>query len=622
MSTLSDILNKARAYTQQSPFLKKVVNRANLVSPLVGPIATAVTGALNRPPTQPVQAKPVLSKQLAGPEYFKNIVDNDPDMNMKKAAQGWLDRHSQNNGFQGLWGTNQDYQGPGGFNYATPQAALAANQPVEDRGWDMGNSGGYDAGNNTGSGMDKSQFNTPTPTPTPTQNMSSSPYDIAKYKHEVLNSSDMPLEDLYRAAQGLNDSRNDIATGTTDPFNLGVHSNIPFSPDQLAGIEKRLAGSYDPAINDVNARILAKMDANKNAASGSSWGTGFMSTIPNQFRDEINNQQKAYATEPIIKNLQTIAPAYTFITSIDPNKATNSEMQAALIGFTKNLDPTSVVREGELALTTAYASNPTLLNKLKQEWAKSVTTGQVLQPYALKQVIAAFQKNYEGVLKNANAVKKQYADSLKYNYGLNDEQVANVLHDYTAAGYSPSTGGFSMKNPYEGKDYMSYYDYSTDVGLAKDSIARGADRNAVLSALKQKYAQVNEADLNFSNVGGGTNSASNRPQRNNNPLNIKASSTTMRYPGVAGLDHKPAADGGKFLVFNSPEAGFNAAKNLIRSNGYSNLSVDQALRRWSGNGYGGEIVPPQYRGRTIASLSDAEITKLLKTMASREGYYA
>ena len=115
--------------------------------------------------------------------------------------------------------------------------------------------------------------------------------------------------------------------------------------------------------------------------------------------------------------------------------------------------------------------------------------------------------------------------------------------------------------------------------------------------------------------------ASNRPQRNNNPLNIKASKTTSQYPGVAGLDPKPASDGGQFLVFNSPEAGFTAAKRLITSGGYSNLSVDQALRRWSGSGYGAEIVP-HLANKRINSLSQQELDSLIKTMAHREGYFA
>jgi len=112
-----------------------------------------------------------------------------------------------------------------------------------------------------------------------------------------------------------------------------------------------------------------------------------------------------------------------------------------------------------------------------------------------------------------------------------------------------------------------------------------------------------------------------RAQRNNNPLNIKSSNFTQSFPGVTGIEQKAAADGGNFLTFNSPEAGFNAAKKLITSKNYINLSVDQALKRWSNSGYGGEIVP-NLKGKTIKSLNQAELNSLIRKMAEREGYYA
>lgn len=119
----------------------------------------------------------------------------------------------------------------------------------------------------------------------------------------------------------------------------------------------------------------------------------------------------------------------------------------------------------------------------------------------------------------------------------------------------------------------------------------------------------------------GNASASNRPQRNSNPLNIKASSATSSYNGVKGIDPIPASDGGNFLVFETPEAGFNAAKKLIQADSYKNLSVDAALRRWSGNGYGAEIAP-KLAGKKINQLTSGELDSLVKTMAKREGYYA
>jgi hypothetical protein len=119
----------------------------------------------------------------------------------------------------------------------------------------------------------------------------------------------------------------------------------------------------------------------------------------------------------------------------------------------------------------------------------------------------------------------------------------------------------------------------------------------------------------------GNQTSLNRPTRNNNPLNIKASEVTRTYPGVAGVDKSPASDGGNFLIFKSPEDGFKAAERLITSRNYKNLSVDAALKRWSNSGYGGEIVP-ELKGKTIAQLTNKELDKLIRTMARREGYNA
>ena len=95
----------------------------------------------------------------------------------------------------------------------------------------------------------------------------------------------------------------------------------------------------------------------------------------------------------------------------------------------------------------------------------------------------------------------------------------------------------------------------------------------------------------------------------------------MTFSGVSGTDPKPAADGGKFLTFATAEAGFEAAKKLITSKNYINLTVDAALKRWSNKGYGGELVP-SIKNKPIAQLTPSELDTLIKKMAAREGYNA
>lgn len=137
----------------------------------------------------------------------------------------------------------------------------------------------------------------------------------------------------------------------------------------------------------------------------------------------------------------------------------------------------------------------------------------------------------------------------------------------------------------------------------------------------QKYIKQGNQMIPTSFNSAGNASASNRPQRNNNPLNIKMSSATSTYPGVTGVDPKEASDGGKFLVFATPQDGFNAAKRLLQAPSYSNLTLDAAMKRWSGGGYGGEILP-SLANKRISELTPLQLDTLIQTMAKREGFYA
>lgn len=96
----------------------------------------------------------------------------------------------------------------------------------------------------------------------------------------------------------------------------------------------------------------------------------------------------------------------------------------------------------------------------------------------------------------------------------------------------------------------------------------------------------------------------NRPTRNNNPGDIKVpaggiAQAQQQYgdPG-ATIDPVPATDGGQFIKFSTPEAGFRAMGTLLQSPTYANLSLDAAMKKWSGNGYGAEIFGGQGQGTT------------------------
>lgn len=116
-----------------------------------------------------------------------------------------------------------------------------------------------------------------------------------------------------------------------------------------------------------------------------------------------------------------------------------------------------------------------------------------------------------------------------------------------------------------------------------------------------------------------------RADRNNNPTNIKLPKgglevAKQRYgdPGLS-VDPAPATDGGQFLKFSTPEYGHKATGTLLTSPGYANLTVDKALKAWSGGGYGGDVAP-DLKNKTISSLSPEELATVTQGMAKREGY--
>ena len=109
-------------------------------------------------------------------------------------------------------------------------------------------------------------------------------------------------------------------------------------------------------------------------------------------------------------------------------------------------------------------------------------------------------------------------------------------------------------------------------------------------------------------------------ERHNNPLNIKLGPLTQKYvdQGLAAPGDA-ATDGGRFLRFTSPEAGAQAARELLKEPVYANKTVHDALQLWSNRGYGGEIVRGQVDPRTrVADLTPEQQTTMLQRMAEKE----
>lgn len=88
---------------------------------------------------------------------------------------------------------------------------------------------------------------------------------VPDYAGNALTNPNQTVEQLSATGRNLNNARNDIATGATDPYHIASQSGIQYTPTELKAVEKAYAGIYDPAINDVFSKLDKKEKEAANA---------------------------------------------------------------------------------------------------------------------------------------------------------------------------------------------------------------------------------------------------------------------------------------------------------------------------------------------------------------------
>ncbi len=183
---------------------------------------------------------------------------------------------------------------------------------------------------------------------------------IPSYAGDAITGTGMnTTNDLATRARTLNNERNDIATGTTDPYNVASKSGIPYTGAELAAIEKAYAGIYDPALNDVFAKLEKKQKEDDAA-------------LENKNKLEEMAQQHEYAVAlkqtPSASDLNTSSTISTGGSSDNyvegENPIVDSWVQRISRGEAKLSDITGVKNQGlknlvNMGLNTVKARNAT-----------------------------------------------------------------------------------------------------------------------------------------------------------------------------------------------------------------------------------------------------------------------
>lgn len=155
------------------------------------------------------------------------------------------------------------------------------------------------------------------------------------------------------------------------------------------------------------------------------------------------------------------------------------------------------------------------------------------------------------------------------------------------------------------------------LGDIQKTILDTADRmNVDPQELSQgKYKAKMGARINYADggeLGGpGDDKKLSRSDRNHNPGNIKYG-TWAKAHGATGQDK----DG--FATFDDDNVGLGAMTSLLQSKGYNNLSVKDAITKWTaGKPYNYDLGP--LSSKRVGDLSSDEFDKVVGTMRTGEG---
>jgi len=145
----------------------------------------------------------------------------------------------------------------------------------------------------------------------------------------------------------------------------------------------------------------------------------------NQTIDNERALMTSFNSLPVVKEYNAARDAYQMIQSIDSMSKNPSQHQALITKYAKFLDPTSVVRESEFAVTQKYSQSK--LKRISKEIEHAMNGTGVLSKDAIEAIQGATKELFNTYDTSYQSIKKQY-EGLAERQGLNPQ---NVVFDYS-----------------------------------------------------------------------------------------------------------------------------------------------------------------------------------------------
>lgn len=368
--------------------------------------------------------------------------------------------------------------------------------------------------------------------------------DIPSYAGDAITNQNMSAEELKRRGTDLNNQRNDIAVGETDPYKVASESGIQYTPAELSAIEKAYSGVYDPALKDVFAKLDARQKADEEKAQaerdlkksemdqkndlekmkvqfgydkalkqttapGTGIGTGgtgeytsdldaivgsTLATINTKFGQQQFQNQISRARNDADK-ISTVA---SVVLKNAPAEVRNDfSKQATAVGAIDK-----ALSELDNKAKTGFIRNGTqyLFNTFGKDYDPQLATiasyiTSAIQPYRNSITGAAWGSQEEEEYQKLFGSTKYSPEELRLRLNNLKEIMASKSAEALNVYVNPLgtyDNYFEQKNntPAVDPDWANNFDYDNDINYAKEAIANGADKDAVKARLLIKYKQV------------------------------------------------------------------------------------------------------------------------------------
>lgn len=467
--------------------------------------------------------------------------------------------------------------------------------------------------------------------------------DIGTLALGQFGGQDKSAVQLEAEARRVGNTRNDIAVGETDPYKVASQSGIAYTPAELNAIEKAYAGVYDPALDTALAKVTAKQESDKTeaAAKASQDDIRLRASLDAAQPYTLGKDQVRYGTNGEIIASGPSSTADTTATGpyvFGANPAVDAWAQRIFDGTAKITDiPAAQKGMRDAVVVALQASGNDLSGKptITALGKQAKTEAQdLLDKFDARQGTSAVggSRIFGGSLAIPGSDKADFQigfqnlkdllslDGVKYLKGqgaVSDAERALLASAVTKLNLAQSDGNDGEFR----KTLKGIIDQLSGAGeSAAGAPISTPDGKQWTQNDDGSYTEISSSSL--SNVGNTTASTKgNRPQRNNNPGNVKAGGLADSL--ATGRDDQ------NHLIFPSPEAGFKALTLDVTTkiNGGSrylpaNPTIAQLGKVYAEDPNWPKKVAMMLGVGTDTSTKSVPLDKLVHAIATQEGFYA